>query len=214
MFSMLMIAVLNAVQGPGATDLSQPPKLRNPQAVITYQDYPEEVLSRNEYGIVTILLHLSKEGKVTACDVTESSGSAKLDMMTCSLLKKRARFDPAKDATGSPIESEYRLANSWGVDQNQPRTTVDIPLQVSVIPSDYRSPVKARLIFDATGHVTACEITTTSGSAAADRAACSYIKQQLVIAVPKSASSDIPPVAVRYLTASLSTQIIEPSAKK
>lgn len=214
MFSMLMIAALDMVQGPGSTDLSQPPQLRNPQAVFTYQDYPQEALRGNEYGIVTILLRVSTEGKVTACDVTESSGSATLDMTTCSLLKKRAQFDPAEDATGSPIEGKCLLANSWGVEQNQPRTTVDIPLQVSAIPSDYRAPVKARLVFDATGHVTACEVTTTSGSAAADRAACSYVKQQLVIAAPKSASSDIPPIAVRYLTASLSTQTVEPSAKR
>lgn len=214
MFSLLMIATLAMLQDPRAPDLSQPPRLRNAEAVIELEDYPTESLRRLEFGIVTTLLRVSAEGKVTACEVTEKSGSATLDMTTCLLLKKRARFDPARDATGSPIEGEYRQANAWGVNEHQPRTTVDIPLQVSAIPSDYRAPVKARLIFDAMGRVTACEITTRSGSAAADRAACSYIKQELVISAPKSASRDVPAVAVRYLSASLSTQPVGPSAKR
>lgn len=214
MLSMLAIAVFGVVQAPAATDLSQPPQLRNPEALVTYEDYPTESLRRNEYGIVSMVVNVSKEGKVIACKITESSGFAALDLATCSLFKKRAKFKPAKDAAGSPIEGEYRLSNSWGLEEHQPRTTIDVPLQVSSVPSDYLSPVKARLFFDATGHVTACQVTTTSGSATADRAACAFIKEQLIIAAPKSASSDIPPVAVRYLIASLFKREADSSPKK
>lgn len=209
MFRMLAIAVFGIVQVSAATESSQSPQLRNPQALITYEDYPTESVRRNEYGIVSIVITVSAEGKVSSCQVTESSGFATLDLATCSLYKKRARFEPAKDAEGLPIEGKYRLSSSWGLEEHQPRTTIDVPLQVSSVPSDYRSPVKARLLFDATGHVTACEVTTTSGSAAADRAACAYIEQQLAIAPPKSASSDISPVAVRYLNANLMKQTVE-----
>ncbi|WP_082450878.1 energy transducer TonB [Sphingomonas sp. Leaf22] len=214
MFGMLAIAAFGVVQGPAAMDFSQPPQLRNPQALITYEDYPTESLRRNEYGIVSIMITVSTDGKVSTCQVTESSGFATLDLATCSLFNKRAKFEPAKDAAGLPIEGKYRLSNSWGLEEHQPRTTIDVPLQVSSVPSDYRSPVKARLVFDATGHVTACEVTTTSGSVVADRAACAYIKQQLAIAAPKSASMDIPPVAVRYLIASLSKREADPSPKQ
>ncbi|WP_157215835.1 TonB family protein [Flavisphingomonas formosensis] len=209
MFSMLMIAALEVAQGPTATDLSQPPRLRNPQAPITAWDYPAEASPGKDYGIATIFLRVSTEGRVTSCDVTESSGSTILDMTTCSLLKKRAQFEPAKNASGSPVEGEYRSAISWGINDHQPTTSIDIELQVSSIPRSYRSPVKAKIIFGATGHVTTCEITATSGSSAADRVACTYITQHVVITAPQSASRDIPPVAVRYLTASLSTQAVE-----
>lgn len=214
MFGMLLIAMLDVAQGQATTDLSQPPKLLNPEAVITYNDYPAEALRRGEYGIDSILVHVSAHGQVISCDITESSGSAMLDATTCALIKKRARFEAAKDAAGSPIEGDYRMANIWGADEHQPRATIYVPLQVSAIPANYRSPVRARLLFDATGHVSACEVTTTSGSGAADRAACAYIKQKIVMAPPKSAASNIAPVAVRYLTASLSTQAEEPSANK
>lgn len=214
MFGTLVIAALGVVQEPAVAIPSQPPEPSNPGAVLTPQDYPIEALRRNEHGIVTALLRVSIEGKVSACVVTESSGSATLDTTTCSLLKKRARFQPAKDAAGSPVDGEYRLAIAWGAGQRQPRTTIDIPLLVSTVPPDYRSPVKARLIFDSTGHVTACEVTNTSGSVAADRAACAYIKQELVIDAPRSASSDSPPVAVRYLVASLTTQTGGSAARK
>lgn len=214
MVGMLMIAALGVAQEPAAIDSSRAPRLRNPEAVVTYRDYPAASLRRNEHGIVTAWLRVSAAGKVTACDVTESSGSPALDRTTCSLLKERARFEPAKDAAGISVEGEYRLANSWGVDGYQPRTSIDVPLQVSVIPPDYRSPVAARLVFDAAGRVEACEITATSGSAAADRAACTYVGQQLVIAPPRSGSRAVPEAAVRYLTASLSARAGAPSATR
>ena len=91
---------------------------------------------------------------------------------------------------------------------------VSVPLQVSRVPPGYRSPVKARLVFDAPGRVAACEVTATSGSEAADRAACAYVKQELVIPAPKSGAKDIPPAAVRYVTASLETQPAETPAGK
>jgi len=214
MFIMLMFAALQAVQQPAASETSEAPRLRNPQAIITFQDYPTESLRRSEFGVVSTLLHVSIDGRVTSCTVTESSGFLKLDMKTCSLLKSRARFDPAKDAAGGPVAGEYRSANAWGVDEHQPRTTIDVSLQVSSVPADYRTPVKARLISDADGHISACEITATSGSNAADRAACAYVKQQLTIAAPKSMSDDVPAAAVRYLTASLSIRPVEAPARR
>lgn len=202
MFSLLILALL---QDAAAADLSQPPQLRG-QGIITHQDYPTEALRRSEYGIVSVLLRVSAEGRVTSCEVTETSGSTTLDMSTCSLLERRARFHPARDAAGAAVAGEYRLANSWGVDQHQPTTAIDLPLQVSRIPPGYRSPVKARLVFGAAGRVAACEVTATSGSEAADRAACAYIRQALVIPAPRSGAKDIPPAAVRYLSASLETR--------
>jgi TonB family protein len=214
MFSALLVAAIQVAQVNPTINLSQTPRLRNPQAIVTFRDYPSDSLRQHEYGIVSIVLRVSPEGRVISCDITESSGAAALDKKTCSLHMARARFDPAKDATGLPTAGEYRASTSWGIEEHQPRTTIDTPLQVSTVPKGYRSPVKARLIFDATGHVMDCEVTATSGSGAADRAACTYIGQQLVITAPKSSSGDVPPAAVRYLTASFTTQSVKPAARR
>lgn len=211
MFAMLIFVALQLAQ---QTAAAQPPQLLKAQGLITYQDYPSESLRRGEYGIVSVLLRVSAEGKVTSCEVTETSGSATLDSKTCTLLKQRALFEPAKDAGGSAVAGEYRTSSIWGVDQHQPRTTFDIPLQVSRVPAGYQSPVKARLIFDGSGRLTVCEITATSGSEAADRAACAYTKQQFTIKPPRSRSKDVSAAAVRQLSATLTAQSAEAPATK
>ncbi len=208
-----LIGTVQFTQDAWAADVSRSPKLRNPQDLISGSDYPRSSARRNETGIVSVQIEVSPKGRVDACEITESSGFETLDAVTCSLMRSRARFDPALDLAGSPVAGVYRLASTWGVDERQPTTNIILPLQVSVIPVGYRSPVRARLIFDATGHVTACEVTATSGSDAADRAVCEYVEHQLVITPPKAKISGVVPIAVRYLTASLSTEASKPAAK-
>lgn len=214
MLGLLMVTTLLAAQEPAAPSISGSPRLRNAEAIITPDDYPVKALQRHEYGISSIVMRVSADGKVTTCDVTESSSSAALDLATCTLYKRRAKFDPAKNDVGVPVAGEYRLATNWGLDDHQPQTTIESFLQVPVIPADYQSPVKARLLFNEAGRVTACEVMESSGSIAADHAACSYTKQQLVIAAPRKASNTIPLVAIRYLTATLLTQGTQQSAKR
>lgn len=214
MLNVIVVAMLLAAQGSAVPYRNEPPRLRNANAIIMPEEYPVEALRRHEYGISSIVMLVSAEGQVTACDVTESSGSDALDRATCALHKKRARFDPARDAAGVPVAGEYRLATSWGVDDHQPQTTIESFLQVPAIPADYHSPVKARLLFDEAGHVTTCEVTDSSGSVAADRAACAYTRQQLVITAPRKTSNGVPLVGVRYLTANLLEQGAAPPAKR
>lgn len=202
----VVILAISISQGASASDLSRSPTLRNPQTVITGADYPRSSARRNEIGIVSVVLRVTPEGRVDQCSITETSGYDTLDATTCSLLESRARFGPALDSGGTPVAGEYRVASTWGVDARQPSTNIALPLQVAELPPSYKSPLRARLVFDATGHVSACEVTATSGSEAADRAACAYASQHIVIPAPKAALSEIMPAAVRYLTASLSVE--------
>ena len=70
-------------------------------------DYPIEALKRREQGIVGYALTISKKGLPKACQITQTSGSKRLDSATCSILMKRARFRPARDNYGRPIEDVY-----------------------------------------------------------------------------------------------------------
>jgi TonB family protein len=202
---MLLLTAIQAAILTASPQTGVAPRLLNPDKVLGVEDYPSRSLQDNEAGVVSVLLHVAESGKVTSCLVTESSGFAGLDKTTCSVIRMRARFEPAKLASGAATSGEFRMAFSWGVGEQMPSVTKDVTLQVSKVPSDYRAPAKTRLLLDGTGHVTKCEVTSSSGSAAADRAVCAYL-QQFTVSSPKSGSEEVPATAVRYLTASLSDQ--------
>lgn len=199
----LMLFAMGAVSTPNKTQL---PRLRNPAAVITYQDYPEVAQRRSEYGVVSVMLNVSAEGKVISCAVTETSGSELLDNRTCVLFRARARFDPAVDGNGAPISAKYPTAVSWGNDTKFSTTKIEFDLKVSRIPSDYQFPLQAKVIFDAGGRASACDIVQSSGSVMADQLACRQIRQRLAIPAPKSSSSSVPPAAVRSVVVTLLPQ--------
>lgn len=199
-----MFAALQIAQEPVAIEIQVSPQLLNGEEVIKVGDYPRGSLLRSEYGIVSILLKISNTGRVTHCDITESSGFFELDAATCSLFRRRAKFDPAKGAESSPVAGKFRLSTAWGVANHMPTMNIDLALQVPKIPANYKSPAKARIIFEASGAAAACEITTSSGSDAADQAACAYIKKYLTVDPPSSKSANVPATAVRYVTANLS----------
>ncbi len=198
MITLLLAALQSAPLAP-----AQPPRLVDPQPVITYDDYPMEAIRRGEAGIVSVLLMVSAEGSVAGCEVTESSRSKPLDEQTCALLTRRARFAPATDASGRNVAGEYRVSTPWGLDQARPpRTSVDALLQVPTLPDGYDRPAKVQLVFYDAGAPKDCAVLATSGSAAADRAVCDYAARTLKSSTPHSGSRGTPAAAVRYLNAS------------
>jgi periplasmic protein TonB len=67
-------------------------------------DYPREALKQGWQGDVGADLVVNTKGRVSTCTIYQSSGHSVLDQATCELFRKRARFRPATDANGSPIE--------------------------------------------------------------------------------------------------------------
>jgi protein TonB len=51
---------------------------------------------------VRFLVLVNETGGVAGCDVVLSSGNPLLDAMGCQVIRKRARFTPALDASGKP----------------------------------------------------------------------------------------------------------------
>ena len=74
------------------------------RTVFTAEDYPATALQNREEGTVQAKLTIDPNGRVSACKVVRSSGYATLDNATCSILERGARFAPARDAAGKPIE--------------------------------------------------------------------------------------------------------------
>ncbi|MDP5278227.1 energy transducer TonB [Sphingomonas sp. DG1-23] len=196
MITLLLVALQAAPLAP------EPPRLVDPQPVITYDDYPMEAIRRGEAGIVSVLLAVSPEGSVTGCKVTESSLSKLLDSQTCALLSRRAHFEPATDASGRSIAGEYRMSTPWGLEkEHQPRSTIDATLQVAALPNGYVRPAKVQLVYYAAGAPKECAVLASSGSGAADRTACDYATRTFRAEAPKSGSSSAA-AAVRYFNAS------------
>lgn len=183
---------------PQSASPPHPPLLLNPTTLLQPNDYPTRAAQKGESGIVSMLLSVDDHGRVTNCAVTESSGSAALDTGTCALLRRKARFKPATDATGNPVAGTHREMAAWSIDTAAPSPTIQLMLTLSASQTPPPAPITARLYFDAKGHVTECRIDQSGGSAA-DEAACKIATTKVAIAPPHSGSPDIEPVAVRDL---------------
>ena len=73
-------------------------------SLFSTDDYPQAAIRAEEQGTTTVRLTIGTNGRVSGCDVTGSSGSRSLDSATCSVIRSRARYTPAKDQNGAPIE--------------------------------------------------------------------------------------------------------------
>ncbi|MBU2285156.1 MAG: energy transducer TonB, partial [Gammaproteobacteria bacterium] len=73
-------------------------------------DYPSSALRTEASGRVAFTTTVAANGRVSDCRVTESSGHADLDEAACRGMRLYARFDPAIDDDGNPIEGEWSSA--------------------------------------------------------------------------------------------------------
>lgn len=77
------------------------------------EDYPAAALAAREQGDVGFALDVGPNGRVTACTVTRSSGSTSLDDATCRVIRSRARFTPALDASGATVPDRVAGKIGW-----------------------------------------------------------------------------------------------------
>lgn len=100
----LGIAIFTGLLAASATGASAGETTKAERAVtngeIVLDHYPPESLKAGEEGTVHFRVTLDKDGGLTTCAVTESSGFPRLDSATCDMLVATARFRRAEDATG------------------------------------------------------------------------------------------------------------------
>src|SRR6476661_6893372 len=85
----------------------------NLASYVSDADYPDSAIRAEEQGTTGFRLQVGPDGRVTSCEVTSSSGSAALDSATCRIMKSRARFTPAHDATGKPTSDSTSSRIRW-----------------------------------------------------------------------------------------------------
>lgn len=94
--------------------ISQAAKAKaNLASYISDDDYPQAAIRNEEQGTTGFTLTVGPDGRVADCVVTSSSGSSSLDSATCSIMKRRARFTPAKNADGSAATDKVNSRIKW-----------------------------------------------------------------------------------------------------
>ncbi len=83
------------------------------EAIFGVADYPIEALRIEGQGDVGAVLSIDETGRVSDCIVVEASGVEPLDKATCPLLRKRARYEPARDAQGKKLRAPAYYRLSW-----------------------------------------------------------------------------------------------------
>lgn len=105
-------------KAPRMQSTTSPPLIQNPVAVTHPKgdrqplffdgDYPAEARRNGWEGSVIADLTVTPEGRVSKCVIVQGSGHAILDSATCAILTTRAKFDPARDRGGNPVEDVVR----------------------------------------------------------------------------------------------------------
>ncbi len=94
------------VDGRGIVKVAQPAH-GDVRFVFKADDYPADAVQTLSEGVAQYLLFIDASGKVAACYVFKPSGVALLDAMGCQVLRKRAKFTPARDASGKAVRDSY-----------------------------------------------------------------------------------------------------------
>jgi periplasmic protein TonB len=89
----------------------EPPRWRRGR--LKNSDYPSGAAEAGLEGTVAVRYRVGVDGRVSNCVVTTSSGHADLDAVTCRLIERRFRFDPATDEEGRPVASTIVERHSW-----------------------------------------------------------------------------------------------------
>ena len=100
----------------------QPGTPVNKHAWITSDDYPARAMREELQGTVAYTLTVNVNGRVQACDMTKNENPTimtsvndvpELNQATCRNITRRARFIPATDADGRPLETKYAGRVRW-----------------------------------------------------------------------------------------------------
>jgi periplasmic protein TonB len=99
---------------PSFTPRSASPR-GNPGSWISTEDYPARPLRNGVEGLSGYRLVIGSDGRVSACEITASSGSSELDRETCRLITRRARFEPATNSSGGKVVGTYSGTVRWEI---------------------------------------------------------------------------------------------------
>ncbi|HNW18587.1 MAG TPA: energy transducer TonB [Sphingorhabdus lacus] len=180
--------------GPKKGVESPPIPKGNPGFWASTVDYPSLALREEREGTAAFRVTVGKDGSVTGCEITTSSGHSDLDEVTCANVTKRAKFHPAQDKKGKITTGTYANRIRWQIpvmasyassplrSESYPQAPQPLNLsELQISKEDYPTSAlaageqgtsKFTLDIDDAGNVQGCSLTTSSGSLALDQQAC------------------------------------------
>jgi protein TonB len=96
-----------------AVVLQGPQERGSTQSYISPDDYPAAAEGSGAHGIVRFTLTIDPAGRVVGCNIRQSSGSSVLDAATCNIMRRRARYTPARDSNGNPAVGTIEQQIEW-----------------------------------------------------------------------------------------------------
>ena len=72
------------------------------RTLFSADDYPAAAQSAGAEGTAQATLTIGPDGRVVSCNLSRSTGNSSLDSATCNILRRRAKFTPARDSNGQP----------------------------------------------------------------------------------------------------------------
>jgi protein TonB len=104
-----------APPAPPKAELTRPTP-RGGSVTVGTDDYPSASLRACEQGAIAVRVTIGTDGRVKACEVTQSTGFARLDERTCEVAMRRWRYNPAKEGD-KPIEATITQRVRWVVEK-------------------------------------------------------------------------------------------------
>ncbi|WP_299323149.1 TIR domain-containing protein [Parasphingopyxis sp.] len=98
---------------PRQSRTTPPQPIGNPSSWVRASDYPANILRNGEEGTSRFQVRVGANGIPTACFTIGSSGHFQLDARACNMVMSRARFRPARDASGNPTAGLYSGSHRW-----------------------------------------------------------------------------------------------------
>lgn len=86
--------------------LASPPLPRSdPGQWLRSSDYPSDSLLRGEQALIRYRLMVDAAGRPTTCAIQSAIAKGNFAEVSCNLLQRRASFEPARKADGTPVPS-------------------------------------------------------------------------------------------------------------
>jgi protein TonB len=77
------------------------------RSIFSTDDYPASALASGAQGTAQAQLTIGPDGRVQGCNLVRSTGNGALDQATCNILRRRAKFTPARDSNGQATTDTY-----------------------------------------------------------------------------------------------------------
>ena len=114
MLTLLVLAPSFAFSAAAVSAQIDPPTVRqsrNGEFMTKY--YPPTARSRGEQGKVGFQIGVDRDGFLTSCEITQTSGFKNLDRETCDFLVKYAKIKPMRDSDGRAISASQQGYMNW-----------------------------------------------------------------------------------------------------